>query len=104
MVARGRYQQEKSKQSFKTPVVLLAPLPQRLWGSTIRDFHVEFDFLGMGCNHAVLEQLEAKNLQTLAVFDNTWLFLRGFWLLAALEEHGCIPNLENRILHINPKL
>ena len=56
--------------------------------SADRDLHVEFDFLGVGCNHSVLEQLEAKNLQKLAVFDNTWLFLRGFWLLAALKEHG----------------
>ena len=72
--------------------------------SADRDFHVEFDFLGVGCNHFVLEQLEAKNLQKLAVFDNTWLFLRGFWLLAALEQHGRTPNLENRILHKNPEL
>ena len=35
MVARGRYQQEKSKQIFKTAVVLLAPLPQGLHGGLL---------------------------------------------------------------------
>ena len=52
----------------------------------------------------VLEELEAKNLQKLAVFDDMWLFLRGFWLLASLEQQGRTPNLENRILHKNLEL
>ena len=61
-------------------------------------------FLAESPPSLVLEQLEAKNLRELAVFDNTWLFLRSFWLLAALEQHGRTPNLENRILHKNPEL
>ena len=59
---------------------------------------------GMGCDHADLKQKEAENLQKMAVFYNTWLFLRGLWLLAALKQHGRTPNLENRILHENPQL
>ena len=31
-------------------------------GSTVRAFRVEFDLLSLGCDHAVLKQLEAKNL------------------------------------------
>ena len=58
----------------------------------------------MGCDHADLKQPEAKNLRKMAVFDNTWYFLRGFWPLAALKQDGCTPNLENRILHENPEL
>ena len=58
----------------------------------------------MGCDHTDLKQPEAKNLQKMAVFDNTWLFFRGFWLLAALKQHGRTPNLENRILHENLEL
>ena len=65
--------------------------------------HVSY-LLGRKSTIIILEQLEAKNLRELAVFDNTWLFLRGFWLLAALEQHGRTPNLENRILHKNPEL
>ena len=38
------------------------PLPRMQGGSIAWDFHVEFDFLGLGCDHAVLEQLEDKNL------------------------------------------
>ena len=61
-------------------------------------------FLAESPPSLVLEQLEAKNLRELAVFHNMWLFLRGFWLLAALEQHARTPNLENLILHKNPKL
>ena len=60
--------------------------------------------MSMGCNHADLKQPEAKKPPKMAVFDDLWLFLRGFWLLAALKQHGRTPNLENRILHENPEL
>ena len=30
----------------------------------------------------------------MAVFEEVWLFLKGFWLLAALNQHGCTPNLK----------
>ena len=43
--------------------ISLAPPPKDARGSTARDFHVEFNFLGLGCNHALLEQIEAKNSQ-----------------------------------------
>ena len=71
--------------------------------STVRDFYVEFDFLGLGCDHAVLEQLEAKNLSKRATCCQKQPIFGGFWLLAALEQHGCTPHLKNRILHEYPE-
>ena len=54
-------------------------------------------------DHADLKQPEEKKHQKMAVFHDTCLFLRGFWLLAALKQYGRTPNLENRILHENPE-
>ena len=51
-------------------------------GSTDQKFYVEFDFLGLECDHDDLKLSEAKNLQNMAVFEEVWLFLKGFWLLA----------------------
>ena len=60
--------------------------PQKTPGrSTVRDFYVEFGFLGLGCEHAVLEQLEVKNLSKRATCCQKQPILGGFWLLAALE-------------------
>ena len=41
--------------------------PMAPGGSTVRNFYVKFNLLGLGCNHAVLEQLEAKNLSKRAM-------------------------------------
>ena len=60
----------------------------------------EFDFLGFGCDHEALEPLETKNLSKPGILYEFWLFLKGFWLLAVLKQHGRICNLENRILWI----
>ena len=54
----------------------------------------EFDFLGYRCDHAVLKQLEAKNLSKRAKIDKKCPFLRGFWFLEVLKLHGRICNLE----------
>ena len=54
--------------------------------------------MGLECDHQVLKQEEAKNFVKLGFFNESWRFLRGFWLLAVLKHHGRIPNLENRIL------
>ena len=77
--------------------------PKTPGGSTVRDFYVEFDFLGLGCDHAVLEQLEAKNLSKRATCLQKQPIFGGFWLLATLEQHGRTPHLKNRILHENPE-
>ena len=61
-------------------------------GSTVRNFHVELDFFGLGCNHALLEQLEAKNLSKKATCCQKRPFFGGFLLLVALNLHGRTPN------------
>ena len=69
-------------------------------GSTDREKPTEFEFLGLSCDHEVLKHLEAKNLVKIGIYDDIWLFLRGFWLLDVLKPHGRIPNLEIRILWV----
>ena len=53
-----------------------------------RERPTEFEFLGFRCDHEVLRALEAKNRSKTGVFDEIWLFLSGFWLLALLKLHG----------------
>ena len=50
-------------------------------------------FRGLVVNHQGLEELELKNHSKIAVFDQIWLFLRGFWLLVVLKLDGRAPNL-----------
>ena len=50
-------------------------------------------FLGFKVNHVVLKWLKTKNIENLADFCNSWLFLKGFWLLAALKPRGQPGNL-----------
>ena len=64
----------------------------------------EFNILGLGCDHEALELLETKNLSKTGIFEEFWLFLSGFWLLAVLKQHGRICNLKNRILWFLPDL
>ena len=92
----------QSLKNQKKCLIFTSTTPLRtLGGSTDQKFYVEFDFLSLKCNHDDLKLSEAKNLQNMAVFEKVGLFLRGFWLLAALKEHGRTPNQENRILHEN---
>ena len=43
-------------------------------------------------DHQVLKELELKNHSKTVVFDQKWLFLRGFWLLVLLKLDGRAPN------------
>ena len=54
-----------------------------------REEPTELDFRVFGCNHEVLEKLEAKNLLKVAKFVQKCLNFRRFWLLAPLKLHGC---------------
>ena len=73
-------------------------------GSTDPEEFVEFDFLGLECDHQVLKQLEPKNLSKTGISSEILLFLRGFLVLAALRLDGRIPNLENQNLWVIPDL
>ena len=53
-----------------------------------RENPTEFEFLGFRCDHEVLKELEAKNGSKMGVFDEIWLFLRRFLLLAHFKLHG----------------
>ena len=55
---------------------------------------VEFEFLGLRCDHQVLKHLETKNLSNFGIFDEIWLFLGGLLLLAFSNPHGCNRDLE----------
>ena len=69
-----------------------------------REETTQFDFLGFWCNYVVSEQLEAKNLENFGFFGDLWLFLGGFWPVAALKPRGCINNLKNRIVWFLPNI
>ena len=73
-------------------------------GSTDLGEPTEFKFLGYRCDHAVLKQLEAKNLLKRAKINTKCPVLRGFWFLVVLKLHGRIQNLKNRILWFLPDL
>ena len=45
-------------------------------------------FLSFQVNHVVLKWLKTKNIENLADFCSFWLFLKGFWPLAALKPRG----------------
>ena len=47
-------------------------------GSTDAGETIEFDILGCRCDHEALESLETKNLSKKGIFNEFWLFLRGF--------------------------
>ena len=78
--------------------------PECPWGSTDPEELIEFDFLGLKCDHQGLKQLEPKNHSKRDIFNEILLFLRGFWVLAPLNFDGRILNLENRILWVLPDL
>ena len=58
------------------------------------------DFKAFGCNHEVSGELEAKNFKNLGIFEQIWLLLRGFWLLASLKLHGCTQTPWKRVLWV----
>ena len=73
-------------------------------GSTDPEETAEFDILGSGCDHEALEILETRKPSKTGIFNEFRLFSRGFWLLAVLNQHGRICDLENRILWFLPDL
>ena len=50
-------------------------------GSTDWSKPTDFEFLGFGCDHEVLERPEAKNLSKRAQYHQKRQFQRGTWLL-----------------------
>ena len=64
----------------------------------------QLNFLGFWCKYVVSEQLEAKNLKKNGFFGDLWLFLGGFWPVAALKPHDCIRDLKNRIVWFLPNI
>ena len=96
LVTRGRYNHQKIKTNVCNGCIFTRPPPPwLLWGSRGQEEPPKFDFLGWECNPPVLKQSEVKNLSKMAVFNTFVCFFRGFWLLIALNQKGCIPNLEN---------
>ena len=63
-----------------------------------------FEFSGFRCDHEALEQLEPKNLSKTGIFYDFRHYLKGFLVLVALNLHGRIWNLKNRILWFLPDL
>ena len=49
-------------------------------------------FSGLVLDHQGLEELELKNHPKTAIFDQIWLFLRVFLVLAPLNLNGRAPN------------
>ena len=52
-------------------------------------------FRGLVLAHQVLKELEAKNLQNLAKFDQKCLLFGGFLALSSLNHDGCAHKLLN---------
>ena len=71
----GALDTEKSKTKIKIEdISAISTPPGCPWGSTERGDPIEFDFLGLECNHQVLEQLEPKNLPKTDNFNEFLLF------------------------------
>ena len=63
-----------------------------------QEFFIEFDSIELGCDHQLLKELEAKNLQKIGIFDQIWLLLRGFWLLPVFKIRGHTQSIYNQFL------
>ena len=55
-------------------------------------------------DHVVLGLLETKRILNFVIFGTSWLFLRGFWHLAALKPCGWPGNLKIVILCVLPEV
>ena len=49
-------------------------------------------FRGLVLDYHHLKKLEIKKHSKTVLFDQIWLFLRGFWLLVVLKLDGQAPN------------
>ena len=92
------------KNQNKTHIFQLAPHPWVPKGGLQIENNPQKITFEYGVRPCIFKATRSKKPTKKAVFDDTWLFLRDFWLLAALKQHGRTPNLENRILHENPNL
>ena len=102
---RGRSWHRKIKTNIRSEdISSISKPPGCPWVSTERGEPIEFDFLGLECDHQVLKQPEPKNLSKTGIFNKILLFLRSFWVLAALKLDGRIPNLNIQILWVLPVL
>ena len=102
---RGRSWHRKIKTNIGSEdISAISTPPGCPWVSTERGEPIEFDFLGLKCDHQFSEQLEPKNLPKMSNFNKFLLFLSGFRVLPAFRLDGRIPKLENRILWVLPVL
>ena len=93
---QGRSWHRKIKTNIRSDdISAISTPPGCLWGSTERGEPIEFDFLGLECDHQVLKQLEPKNLSKTGISNQFLLFLSSFLVSAALKLDGRISNLEN---------
>ena len=103
--ARGRSGHREIKTNIRNDDISAIDTPPGCsWGSTDLEELIEFDCLGLKCDHQGLKQLEPKNHSKRDIFNKILLFLRGFCVLAPLNFDGRILNLENRILWVLPDL
>ena len=58
------------------------------WVSKKREKPTGSEFVGFRCDHEVEKELEAKNGSKMGVFDEIWLFLRRFLLIALFKLDG----------------
>ena len=68
------------------------PPPGCQWVPWGRKVTPEPSFRGLVLDHQVLKKLEIKERSKTVVFDQIWLFLRGFWLLVVFKLDGRAPN------------
>ena len=85
---RGRFEPNMTEKQTKMLIFPLAVHPQGGHGCQNNEKTTGFKFLCSRCDHEVLKELEAKNSSKMGIFDQIWLFLRRFWLLAPLKLHG----------------
>ena len=85
---RGRFQSNMAETDKIDDISTSCSPPGWQGVSKKRERPTEFEFLGFRCDHEVLKALEAKNGSKTGVFDEIWLFLRCFWLLAPFKLHG----------------
>ena len=65
------------------------------WGSTDLEEPIELDFQSLKYNHHGFKAARIQKPLKTCIFNKLLLFLRGFWVLAALNLDGCIPIPEN---------
>ena len=76
---RGRSWHRKIKTNIGSEDISAISTPSGYsWGSTEWGDPIEFDFLGLECDHQVLKQLEPKNLSKTGNFNKILFFQQVF--------------------------